>query len=151
MKHADIKSFEDELLFVDLDKPSLRGLSYALRHPKMWPRGFVWNYQNCTQCAMGLAHTLWLGTRRPRGDVNVGSSIMAKTFDMPFEKAKHIFFMAMMTRIHHVSITRVAETSWFGFHKKYETINVDEPISREMVTPEMVADDIDAYLAKHGG
>src|SRR5579875_88025 len=43
-------------------KPSLRILSDVLRggpeHP-MWPEGFVWDYVECGQCALGIAKILW--------------------------------------------------------------------------------------------
>lgn len=45
--------------FLDLDTPSLEGLAYALRHPEIWPVGFEWAFDDCSQCAMGLAHRLW--------------------------------------------------------------------------------------------
>jgi hypothetical protein len=43
----------------DLDKPSLRGLAYVLRHPELWPSDFVWEFSDCDACAMGLAFRLW--------------------------------------------------------------------------------------------
>jgi hypothetical protein len=146
MKMEPAKSFEAEQLFVNLDKLSLRGLSYALRHPETWPKGFVWNYNNCDNCAMGLAHKLWHQVQfHPHP--NVGSSLMAREFSIPFAQAKNIFFGSNAKRFMAVTVTSLVETSWFGFRKKYATAEVRRPISREMVTPEMVADDIDAYLA----
>lgn len=38
---------------------SLEGLAYILRHRELWPEGFVWNYNDCDQCAMGLAAELF--------------------------------------------------------------------------------------------
>lgn len=40
------------------DRPSLTALSYALRHPGTWPKDFVWDYSDCTTCAIGLAPVL---------------------------------------------------------------------------------------------
>lgn len=40
-------------------KPSLRGLSYALRHPETWPAGFEFDYGDCKRCAIGLIFKLW--------------------------------------------------------------------------------------------
>lgn len=82
---------ETEKLFADLDKPSLHALSYALRHPDTWPDGFVWDYKECDQCAMGLAHCLWRSSI-PEADTWNGASIMAKKFAMPYGEAENIFF-----------------------------------------------------------
>lgn len=67
---------ETERLFANLDKPSLHALSYALRHPDTWPEGFMWNYNQCHQCAMGLAHQLW---NIQEAAVTDGASIMARS------------------------------------------------------------------------
>lgn len=34
---------------------TLAGLSFILRHKRLWPKDFVWDYTDCDQCAMGLA------------------------------------------------------------------------------------------------
>lgn len=44
---------------IDLSRPSLRGLSYLLRHKELWPVGFEWDFGNCDRCAMGLAFSIW--------------------------------------------------------------------------------------------
>lgn len=114
---------ETEALFKDLSKPSLHALSYALRHPDTWPEGFYWNYDNCDQCAMGLAHQLW---RKHVQEVytETGASVMAKAFGMPYGKAERIFLEGPKNH------------RYFGiFPRGYRTM-----------TPDMVADDIDAYL-----
>jgi hypothetical protein len=49
---------EVERLF-SLDEPSLQALSFILRNPKLWPKNFVWAYDSCHSCAMGLAAELW--------------------------------------------------------------------------------------------
>lgn len=68
-----------------LDKPSLEGLSYALRHPEVWPEGFVWDYDNCKQCAMGLCVVLnW--TNLP------GTIAMRALFGISIENAFEIFY-----------------------------------------------------------
>lgn len=36
---------------------TLEGLAWRLRHPETWPKGFVWNFEYCHTCAMGL---LWM-------------------------------------------------------------------------------------------
>ncbi len=40
-------------------QPSAKNLAYVLRHEELWPKDFVWDYNRCTNCAMGLAHRLW--------------------------------------------------------------------------------------------
>jgi len=40
-------------------EPSLRNLSYLLRHPELWPAGFQFNFAHRQTCAMGLAHRVW--------------------------------------------------------------------------------------------
>jgi hypothetical protein len=114
------KPREDTFL-QDLSKPSLHALSYALRHPDTWPEGFVWNYAQCAQCAMRLAHRLWRQIPRPENDT--GTSVMARSFAMPYEEANKIFFLA-----HHV---------WGPFYRQMAA-----------VTPEIVADKIDAYIKR---
>lgn len=57
MKHETFKIEAEQLL--DLSRPSLRGLSFLLRHKELWPAGFVWDYGYCDSCAMGLARDLW--------------------------------------------------------------------------------------------
>lgn len=45
-----------------LAAPSLEALSYALRHPEVWPEKYSeagWHFPSCARCAMGLAHALW--------------------------------------------------------------------------------------------
>jgi hypothetical protein len=98
-------------LFVDLDKPSLAGLSYSLRHPETWPPDFVWDYAEFDQCAMALFERLW-NTEFERLERKIGS-----------KAACEIFVYAGNAR----------------------------RIDRDAVTPEMVADDIDAYLARECG
>jgi hypothetical protein len=52
---------------VDLTRPSLAALAYALRHRETWPAGFVWNYRYADTCALGLSHQLW-GSSPPYSD-----------------------------------------------------------------------------------
>lgn len=118
---------ETEALFADLDKPSLHALSYVLRHPDTWPKGFYWDYTKCTQCAMGLARRLW-STDIEQAKNSSGASIMARTFAMPYAKAERIFMEGWKNHRHLGVFSRDPET----------------------VTPEMIADDIDRYLASRG-
>jgi hypothetical protein len=45
----------------DLTKPSVRALSYVLRHREHWPADFQWNYGCHAHCAIGLAAQVWVG------------------------------------------------------------------------------------------
>lgn len=129
MNTIDKPRTETEALFGDLDKPSLHALSYALRHPDTWPDGFYWDYNRCQKCAMGLAHRLW-ESYVPWVGIDSGPSVMAKTFSMPYAASKRIFMDADK---HH------KDSYLFGMIK----------IARmSSITPEMVADDIDAFLAR---
>jgi hypothetical protein len=128
---------ETEALFRNLDKPSLVGLSYMLRHPDTWPEGFVWNYNRCEQCAMGLAHAMW---RVPLTDIDTGASVMARTFAMPYGDANSIF-MGKGSWIPTKTAMHTEGSLWW---KKTITEVQKNP---RAVTPEMVADQIDAYLA----
>lgn len=94
---------------------TLAELSEILRDKSRWPEGFVWDYGHCQQCAMGLAAELWADTLRlPHHHF----TIIARYFNMPFEKALEIF-------------------CHLDFWKRLDEI-----------TPERVADAIDAYLAE---
>lgn len=129
-----MQSTETTRLFKNLDRPSLHVLSYALRHPDTWPQGFVWDFDDCMQCGMGLAHLLWANSQI--GDTAIGDdteykewiSIMARQFSMPYGKAHEIFFGGAYR-----------EPRYFGLSST--------EIPRDRVTPEMVADQIDKYLA----
>ena len=65
---------------------SLRGLSYALRHPETWPQGFEWKFVNCNRCAMGLAVELMMVDRPTPG-------AMIAAFGIPEREAVEIFCM----------------------------------------------------------
>jgi hypothetical protein len=125
---------ETERLFSDLDKPSLHALSYALRHPDTWPEGFIWDYSQCTQCAMGLAHQLW-SKLVPETNNETAASVMARQFAIPYSAAQNIF---------------LGQGSWCP--RKERTTGVlwwkqtNRVLNLSAVTPEMVADQIDAHL-----
>jgi hypothetical protein len=72
---------ETEKLFA-IDKPSLENLSYALRHPETWPKDFVWDYGECNDCAMGLAHRLWDLGGMPDDQPDGGVTQMARSRDI---------------------------------------------------------------------
>lgn len=120
---------------LDLGKPSLHALSYALRHPDTWPNGFIWDYSDCHRCAMGLAHRLWESI--PKVGKDTGASVMARKFAMPYTAAQDIFMGSghwvprrLFTRGH----------LWWKEHLSTQDF--------ARVTPDMVADHIDAYLAR---
>jgi hypothetical protein len=115
---TDIPGFD----LANLDKPTLHALSYSLRHPDTWPEGFVWNYNNCHKCAMGLAHQLW--AQVPETDVHDGISVMARTFAMSYTAARRVFFKAGV-----------------------RLCGIPIHLPHSLVTPEMVANEIDRYLA----
>lgn len=108
---------------LDLSTPSLKALSYLLRHRELWPKGFRWNYGNCKTCAIGLADELWGFKLREAllGDHNDRILVINKSLEekLGIEEldARHIFWGS------DVSISRI-----------------------DKVTPENVADMIDEYL-----
>jgi len=118
----------------DLSRPSLKGLSYLLRHKKEWPKNFRWDYEVLIShgypwfatineshivegCAIGLAILVWPEEARKI----VGSRLdrpktMARVLKLKEKVARDIFFNAR------------------GYPRQ--------------VTPKMVADKIDAYLGE---
>lgn len=135
-RHDAVKALADSL-----GKPSLHGLSYALRHPETWPEGFVWDFARCDKCAMGLAYRLWTG-KSPidfeNGNDSAAannrkwSSYSARTFAMPLGEAERIFL----------------NTEWTRQQRTFLGIPAGRTPSLDLedVTPEMVADEIDRYL-----
>jgi hypothetical protein len=136
MLESNCETNEVTRLFADLDKPSLHTLSYALRHPDTWPNGFVWNFQDCKSCAMGLAHELWFASEnRPTGKTpdsyhRAAVSAVARRFALPYAEAQRIFLRSDWA----------VKSRMFGL--------VKEKIPMSAITPEMVADEIDRYLAR---
>jgi hypothetical protein len=68
-------------------KRDLSELSKVLRNKELWPKDFVWNYNDCEMCAMGLAQALWTEQIR-----RLNSYEMSAAFDIPWEVAEEIFF-----------------------------------------------------------
>lgn len=134
---------ETEALFGNLNKPSLTALSYVLRHPEMWPAGFTWDYTYCESCAMGLAHRLWNVALPRMGDSRMGASLMAKAFGLGYTPAMRIFYGAGSRG--HLKV-EVVKTGLFGWGRPLVRRRI-VTIGNGNVTPEMVADDIDRYLA----
>lgn len=125
----------EALLLQDINKPSLHALSYALRHPEVWPEGFVWDFGHCDQCAGGLAHALWKSLVPDLDDADDNASEMARVFAIPYGVSKDIF----MGRGDWVPTKVVAVGPW------WRRVKVDES-DFDAITPEMVADQIDLYL-----
>jgi hypothetical protein len=48
-----------ESSFTALNQPSAIELAHVLRHKKLWPVGFEWDYRNDEKCAIGLMEKLW--------------------------------------------------------------------------------------------
>lgn len=109
-------------------KPSLQALSHALRHPETWPAGFEWDFNNCDTCAMELAHRLWDDI--PETLRNDGALVMARNFQMPYRDAANIF---------------MGDGDWVP---SVGTGSGRMVADLDAVTPAMVADQIDAYLAR---
>jgi hypothetical protein len=82
MKHAMIEC--------GLDKPSLEALSYVLRNRDLWPADFVWDYKECSQCAMGLAIELW----NLKWENTTRCELLRNTMNMKNEDAMAIFYLA---------------------------------------------------------
>lgn len=105
---------------------TLADLSWRLRNPGTWPLGFRWDYDNCNQCAMGLAWQLSGGKKNPFGELTFEQSLkltMAALADA--ELKDHDAFREIFSRLH-------ARKHIF---------------SRMDITPYHVADAIDGYLA----
>lgn len=127
----------NEAFLKDLDKPDLQNLAYCLRHPETWPKGFVWDFKNCTTCAMGLARALWSEVQfTGRGDDNTREavSVMAREFAMSFTDANRIFAGKA-----YGGLTPPIIEGHLWWRRSI--------IDYDAVTPEMVADEIDRYVA----
>jgi hypothetical protein len=114
-----LKQLEAESL-LQLDKPSLKALSYILRHREHWPEGFTWSFPNCEQCAMGLARNLWDKKHDPLNDVDD-----ACNWAVDFLTAERRFVNDV-----------------FGGN-----IYLCSRVPLGLVTPEMIANKIDEHLA----
>lgn len=112
---------------VDLSKPSLKGLSYLLRNRDQWPEGFRWNFGVWAGCAVGLAMAKWSANADPVDFPKVYGlshydTIEIFTGDGPYPRET---------------------VRYLGGLIKRKGVACDHGA----VTPEMVADQIDRYLA----
>ena len=95
----------------------LKELSHLLRHKEEWPEGFVWNYSRKDSCAAGLADQKFnLQLREWEDGTDIYWQELAAAFDISAIVVEEIFIQA-------------ARGTHFSMRK---------------VTPEMVADIIDA-------
>ncbi len=119
---TDAKLLEEIETCDFLNTPSLERLSYLLRHRELWPKGFEWDFPRCDSCAMGLAIAMWHLTpitRKSREEYyNDWYLAISQNFDLDSKTMR-----------------------MFCSPSGYE-------VSKYTITPEMVADKIDAYLAK---
>lgn len=107
----------EQLELLDLyDGPSLKRLSYLLRHQELWPKGFEWYYSDCDRCAIGLTVTFW--KLNPK-NVPYTYDIAVKALDMGEDDFDPIFYQPYL--------------------KKGGIVTYN-------VSPEMVANKIDTYL-----
>ncbi len=68
--------------------PSPAALAHVLRNRYLWPVGFVFDYANCSTCAMGLAQRIW-----PREIENPHPYEVGRALGVSFWKASRIFMM----------------------------------------------------------
>lgn len=110
------------------DRPKLVALAYSLRHPETWPADFVWDYRDCTTCAIGLSLRLWPKLQLPKGQM-AQQTWIAREMAMPYEAAKRMFFgLGPWKRV---------RDGWF---RSYFVNDL------QAVTPDDVANAIDRYL-----
>lgn len=116
----------------DLSKPSLEGLSWLLRHPEAWPAHFQWRFQDVlergkcgtTGCAIGIAQLTWGGMLRKenRSAASHDTEPARERFGMRYDDFADIFLGASAYPSARLTLANIS--------------------------PAMVADAIDAYLAQ---
>jgi hypothetical protein len=101
-------------------------LAWRLRHPETWPERFKWNYGKCTTCAMGLAEILSGRSPGPLWDEN------------PFRSFGDV-----------IKVLRDVEPEdVHGLQEIFLLLSYHRCVSHRDITPEIVADAIDAHLAR---
>lgn len=115
----------------DLSKPSLRALSYMLRHKELWPVGFRWYFGSCKSCAMGLANELWAKESGWKDSIFDDFDIRWGTIkdNFPTDFVQDVFFGSKFDR------------DYIGDHIE---------VLYKGITPEMIADEIDNYTKERG-
>ena len=105
---------------------TMADLAWRLRHPETWPKGFKWNYGKCTTCAMGLAWAL--SGRRPEAMLRSNPS---RSFGDV------------------IKVLRDVEPEDVpGLQEIFLFLSYHRSVSNRDITPEIVADAIDAHLAR---
>ena len=112
-------------------RQGLRNLAYVLRNPVLWPQGHEWDYSTVLSnapcgtagCAIGIARMVWPGFPLPLEHQADWCPQAASFFGMKQRTFEEIFISA----------------------RKHDCDDWEE------VTPVMVADAIDSYLAQHAG
>ncbi len=108
-----------------MDTPSLARLSYLLRHHELWPEDFSWHFDNCECCAMGLASAFWQLDPEQYEWTDCDDVVDC-----------HLNMVHTVLGVHKSTCMIL-----FLNERTYG-------VSSEQVTPNMVADKIDEYLAK---
>ena len=124
----------------DLTTPTLAGLAWLLRHKEAWPEGFEWDFGDCWSCGMGLAALLWDACA-----IDLRLSLSARQaiiWDIPRDEAYRIFLAGARAESHQIFFA--------GAHAESHQIFFAGAHDPALVTPEMVADRIDAHLARSG-
>lgn len=116
---------------------SLPRLSFLLRHRELWPSQFRWNYGNFDNCAVSLARSYWF---IPAVGV-IPSRNLYHYFGLDRASYQNIFigggdWVPLKSRLMTFLTWAFPTMSWKSARKDLS-----------QVTPEMVADQIDLYLA----
>lgn len=120
------------LLDTPADVTTLEGLAWRLRHPETWPTDFVWDYSDCRTCAMGLAYRLIAGPIKDPDYIE----------DFVIEHLPEVRDVADREQL-----SSSAEEIFYDLHTVYFSHKCGGGW-RTQITPRMVADAIDAYLAR---
>lgn len=80
-----------EIETVSLDRPTINGLAYLLRHRELWPKGFCWDYLSRDCCAIGLMTCFW-SKAHPGTGYMTPTTKLAKTLGISGKNANKIFF-----------------------------------------------------------
>lgn len=109
-------------------EPSLKNLSYVLRHKELWPEGFTWYFNSCSTCAIGLCHKLY--GMMPE---EIEPKLVGKGFE---NKDDHYHLFVSTSDLVPFKLFGVIP---FGSTREYNS----------NIQPEHVADRIDNWLAKN--
>jgi hypothetical protein len=102
-----------ESSFIALNQPSALGLAHILRHKKLWPKGFKWDYLDTDKCAIGMMAHLWYHNRLP----NIND--IAVDLRLPLGDVYHISFSLWIKR-RKIKPKHVAKAIEQAYHKANE-------------------------------